>query len=592
MNDLTDVKFSSIENFKKRNDLKVYKSEAWPLFALELYFRIENIQYIASTSITDGKNDRKCDLIYIDKENKRGVIIQSYFAEKISKIAKTNKASDLNTAVGWVLSSHEEQIPKLLLPRILELRNAILDNEIEQLDVWYIHNCHEHSRVQSEMEIVGESAKALLERHFSGSTIKVSSKEIGIETIEEWYDSSSAKILVTDEFEIETAGGYFTQKDTWEVFSTAISGKWIHKMFKQYDEKLFSANIRNYLGSINTKYNINNGIKTTLLTEPSNFLVFNNGITALVNDIEISKKTRSQSPLNQKIIISGISIVNGAQTTGAIGALEEVDETTLIPVRFIKSKDGEVIDSIIRFNNSQNAVTVSDFRSTDFIQDRVKKEFKAEFPTMKYLGGRRGGTDDVIKRIKNLVVSDQVAQSLTAFHGNPTDATHSKSKIWANDDLYSNVFNENTKASHIVFVYSLFKSLVEYKQVLKDKSKENGLTSSEEDILNFFSYAGSIYLIINAISETLEEIIERKVSSKFSISFKESLTLEEYVENWKEIIPLFISFSAHMKEALDSKVKVHEDIKKSIEQFRSLVVATRGSNKEKYDNFKKLVKYN
>ena len=58
--------FSSLKNFETREDLKQYNSEAWALFALELKFDIDDIHSVAASTITDGKNDRKCDLIFID----------------------------------------------------------------------------------------------------------------------------------------------------------------------------------------------------------------------------------------------------------------------------------------------------------------------------------------------------------------------------------------------------------------------------------------------------------------------------------------------------------------------------------------------
>lgn len=588
--------YSSLNNFKDLDGFQKYGAEAWALYALQLYFGFEDIEDVASASITDGKNDKKCDIIYIDKGNKRAVIVQSYSSlkEVIPRIAKERKASDLNTAVAWVLAMDLEEIPSIIRERISELRDVILNNEIEQLDVWYIHNCHEHDQIKSEMDAVEQTTNSLLDRHYKENNIKVSALEVGIETVEEWYRSTMAKILVAEEFKVQTLGGYESKTEDWEVFSTAVEAKWIHKMFKLYGEKLFSANIRNYLGSINSKGNVNNGIKNTISKEPENFLVFNNGITALVDSLEIQPRKKVKSKFRQDIEIKGISIVNGAQTTGAIGQFDSIDDEAIIPIRFIQSRERAIVKNIIKFNNSQNVVEVSDFRSTDAIQERLRNEFSEEYPDLKYLGGRRGSVKDAISRDKNLLVSDQVAQSLTAFHGNSLDATHHKSKIWEKDELYSDVFNEKTNSKHIVFVYSMYKALVEYKQSFKDKSKlDAGLTSKEENILKLFSHTGSIYLLVSVISEIIEEIVEKKITSKFSIHFKEELTFEEYIERWKGLFPLFISLApTALKTALDSKMKVTEDINFSINQLKGQVEATRDSNKDKYNEFKKLIKSN
>ncbi|HBX9334252.1 TPA: hypothetical protein MIK03_29590, partial [Klebsiella pneumoniae] len=119
--------------------------------------------------------------------------------------------------------------------------------------------------------------------------------------------------------------------------------------------------------------------------------------------------------------IRGMSIVNGAQTTGALGTLPRLPpESVKVQARFIKVKDADadLIQNIIQYNNSQNKVEASDFRSTDKIQKRLKNEF-ASIPDAEYDGGRRGGAESVIRRKTNLLPSYTVGQALMSFHGEP-----------------------------------------------------------------------------------------------------------------------------------------------------------------------------
>jgi hypothetical protein len=134
---------------------------------------------------------------------------------------------------------------------------------------------------------------------------------------------------------------------------------------------LFSANLRDYLGSRASDSNINNGIKNTAENEPENFWVFNNGVTALVNGLTYKKQgTR------YRLTLKGISIVNGAQTTGATSSLSEAPKKELsVPVKFIWTKSESLVENIIKYNNSKNKISTSDFRSNDSIQKRLKSEF-------------------------------------------------------------------------------------------------------------------------------------------------------------------------------------------------------------------------
>src|SRR5262245_62140725 len=88
-----------------RKDLTPYGGHALLLFALELRFGVEDLDTVASTSLTDGPDDKKCDLVYVDVDAGVAVVAQSYTAADPSKAeARAAKASDLNTAAAWLLT--------------------------------------------------------------------------------------------------------------------------------------------------------------------------------------------------------------------------------------------------------------------------------------------------------------------------------------------------------------------------------------------------------------------------------------------------------------------------------------------------------
>ena len=187
--------------------------------------------------------------------------------------------------------------------------------------------------------------------------------------------------------------GFRVKGKQWSAYQTILPGRFFYELYKKHGLDLFSANVRDYLGSRASDLNINHGIKQTAEDEPGNFWVFNNGITALVNGLQAKQREG-----NIRLTINGISIVNGAQTTGALGSLAEKPKKDLaVAVRFIWTKNETLVEDIIKYNNSQNKISASDFRSTDAIQKRLKAEF-AKIPDAEYEGGRRGGVSDRIKR--------------------------------------------------------------------------------------------------------------------------------------------------------------------------------------------------
>lgn len=565
-----------------RNDLDQYGDNAIGLFALALRFNIEDLESVAADAITDGADDKKCDILFVDPDERAAVIAQCYMARSQKASAPANKAADLNTAVAWLLHTPINSVPAHLRSEARGLRDAIRSGSIDTLHIWYVHNLPESKNVKQELDAVESAASTAVHAQFESSTVHVSTCEVGSGTLSGWYADSLTPILVGEEYEVDVTGGFLMTSDNWEGFVTAIPAQFLHKLYKNHKTKLFSANVRDYLGSRKSDQNINYGIKQTADNDPKNFWVFNNGLTLLVNDFVVDE-SKGKIHLSFK----GVSIVNGAQTTGAIGSLKKAPSpTAYVPVRFIKTGDSEIVNQIIRYNNSQNKVTAPDFRSTDRIQKRLKDEM-TKIPKAEYEGGRRGGHEDAIRRRSNLLPSYTVGQALAAFHGEPIVAYNQKSDIWILDNLYAKYFNDETTAVHIVFAYGLLRAVETRKVDLLQKSKQrsSSLTGLEEKQLAFFRNRGSIYLFVSAVAACMETYLGRKVPNPFRLSFGPSLSPTQAQDVWTDIVLRTAPLSAHLEEAISDGLKNSERVRKVIETFQGLVEVTAEANAKQYGDF-------
>jgi hypothetical protein len=322
-------------------------------------------------------------------------------------------------------------------------------------------------------------------------------------------------------------------------------------------------------------------IKRTAENEPENFWVFNNGLTIL---------THSYSPEPHgeklKLIVKGMSIVNGAQTTGAVGSLKKSpDLKALVPVRFVCTTDPELIYDIIQYNNSQNKVTASDFRSRDSIQKRLRMEVD-KIPDAEYQGGRRGSHVDLIKRNPKLLPSYTVGQALAALHQDPVIAYNQKTNIWVSDKLYSQYFNEETTGAHNVFAYSLLRAVEARKLALIERTRRtSSLTVVEQRQLDFFRHRGSTYLLASAIASCLEIFISRRVPNLFRLSFGGSLSPKKAQETWTSIVEAAAPLCSQLEDAFTDGLKNVERVNKAIITFQSLVQATAEANKSIHSEF-------
>jgi hypothetical protein len=564
-----------------RTELERYGDNRLLLFALALHQNLDDVELVASDSLTDGSNDKKCDLVHVNRESGKAIIAQGYWSNNQDRAeAPANKASDLNTAATWLLSREYSSMPDSLRTAAEELEAALDAKEVTSIEFWYVHNLPESKNVQGELDKVVSTVDSLLRRHFPQSKCESpSALEVGRETLDTWYRGTQAPILVSEKFSFETTGGFLSEGATWSAYSTSVPASWLHNTFKTHGRNLFSANVRDYLGSRRSDKNINHNIKDTARTSPSMFWVYNNGVTALVHDFSYT----SQDDVGM-LEITGIAIVNGAQTTGALGSVDDASlDGAFVPVRFVKCSDTKTVQNIIRFTNSQNKIEAADFRSNDSIQTRLRREFK-QMKILEYLGGRRGGDDDSIRRPRNLIPSSTAGQALMAFHGDPVAAYNESGNIWQSDTLYAKIFNPRTSARHLVLAYSLLKAVDAAKAELR-AIEPTMRTESQNRQWEAFRQRGATYLLTSALSGSIEVVMGRAVPDKFRLQFAHEISLTRAMELWSMLIKVAAPLIGRLAAAFaGGSLKNRAKVAEAVAELADVLTAVRESNPAPFES--------
>lgn len=157
--------------FKKNVNLitKYGEGNAHLLWVMSLYLDDPDIEKLAADGLTDGSGDKKID--FITQSNSTIYITQGYYSNDIEiKIsAPANKASDLNTALAWIYAGNENTVPEKLKNIIRQIREIIANNEVEEIELLYIHNCAESKNVTTELETCAK----YLEQNLAGKEISV-----------------------------------------------------------------------------------------------------------------------------------------------------------------------------------------------------------------------------------------------------------------------------------------------------------------------------------------------------------------------------------------------------------------------------------
>lgn len=550
-----------------------FGSDGLIVYALSLRFNEPDLDYINANFITDGSNDKGIDAVYVNEEYKTGVIVQSYIAENEEKTeAKASKAFDLNGAVTWALAEDENNLPDRIKSHVLSLRENILNNEIDKLELWYVHNLDESLNVNAEMDASLKTLHSILKTYYEDNEIETSSYEVGNKYLNDLYLGMTISIKVHDEVKLDISrGGFKISSNKWDSYVTAIKLKELHQLYQEHGDDLFSVNVRGYLGRKNDSRNINNNIRTSSVEDSDNFWVYNNGITCLTHDF--NKK-------DDILILKGLSIVNGAQTTGSIGKIEEFESTGYVPIRFIKCQEKKIIDDIRKYNNSQNSLIPADFRSNDQIQKIILDEF-AKIEGANY-NGKRGDVEDLIKPDPYLISADLAAQSLAAFHGEANIAYNQRAKIWRNDVLYQQFFKKDTTAKHIIFTSSLIGAILDKRKVLKKIGEDIG--PDDKESLEFLSKRGGFILYATAIGKCIEIITNSVIPNKYVISFGD-ISYEEAKNNWGIIIERTLPSTKTLVPGLVDSTLRSDRIDKPIEDFKIILETIKTMNKTMFNEF-------
>lgn len=163
--------YTFLNDYQGRDELKdKYGDNSLMLYALQLRFDIDDIMSVASEALTDGHNDKKCDLIFTDRELGIAVVAQAYNKKNFQEgdLAPSNKASDLNTAVAWIFASDINEVPEQIKESVLDLQEAIKNEEISTIYFWYVHNLIEENNpeVKREMNTLQFAAQRLVDNTF------------------------------------------------------------------------------------------------------------------------------------------------------------------------------------------------------------------------------------------------------------------------------------------------------------------------------------------------------------------------------------------------------------------------------------------
>ncbi|MBB4634650.1 AIPR family protein [Longimicrobium terrae] len=239
------------------------------------------------------------------------------------------------------------------------------------------------------------------------------------------------------------------RREPFQAYYGQVSASDVAAWWGEYNNRLFTENLRKFAGSTE----VNEGLSGTLKGSPEHFWYFNNGITALCT--RISKKPAGGPDRGTGYFVcEGVSVVNGAQTVGAIGTLADADEnilgTAYVPIRFISLENtpADFATQITRATNTQNRIERRDFAALDPEQERLRTELLFEQKVYAFKTGDTPPQPD-----QGCTIDEATVALACAYNdlGLAVQAKREIGQLWENTSKppYKLVFNGGVTGLHL-----------------------------------------------------------------------------------------------------------------------------------------------
>lgn len=411
----------------------------------------------AATCVTDGSNDDGIDAICYSAFANRVYVIQSKCREKIPTAAEVET---FVRGVRHLLDGEYKYMNKRLSQR---------QNEINE----YLGDCDQIVAVFSYLsaDMPSEEAMDVSERFVN--EINASGEIISFEYMrlnEIHAQRKIAQTLERSEIDLQVEK-WLTPGDYRNEIMAIVTGSQIAELYAKFGDSLFDSNIRKVLQGTET----NNLIFDTICESPTSFWAYNNGITILTNGISCANKPRPSVSGSECFRLSSVSVVNGAQTSGALGrALKEkvpLDDI-YVTVRIISTEGQDEVfgQNVTRFTNTQNTIGVREFVALDPNQEYWHQTLREEGSLYTY---KMGGEFNPEEYALSFSLED-ATRALACLSG-IEDATRTKSKIsqmWSkiNGERYKRLFPDDLDPTLMVNAVIFWRSFNEYyNQIIGEK---------------------------------------------------------------------------------------------------------------------------
>jgi hypothetical protein len=470
---------SEVKALTEKYQVPDYK--AFILFFCKSVFDLDDEDALEDL-ILDSSNDKGIDLIWIDDRQEKVIVAQGKYSLEGKSKPSGKDIDSFFSCLNWLATPDllkaegKDEIAEKAKEYLASIENGYT------IELWFVYFGQNSNNIEKSIQAFNAN------RENQERNRRAINCDINL--LHSLYDEYRGNIKRIEKHTISALSDCFEISGVFgRGIVTTIKANELISLHKKFDNSLFSRDVRLWLGS--KKGSVNAGIINTLndKKEREYFWAYNNGITIICDKYEYDRNKR-------QIVLYNFSVVNGCQTTSALTLCEEsVNDKVLVLIRIISPPE-ETINSIIRFNNSQNQIRPWDIVTLDPLQTRLKEEFEKSLKKPYYYQLRRGDLNlirsDEKKKFKEdgrmrIIRHDLLTQYLSAFRQDPYTAYKHKSILFT--DKYGTLFNRDIRVEELLFVWKIGELIRE--SIIKRISK----TDDTNNQLVILKRGGKFYVV-------------------------------------------------------------------------------------------------
>ncbi|MDY5463720.1 AIPR family protein [Hornefia butyriciproducens] len=317
--------------------------------------------------ITDNYHDMGIDSIYLDESQKMLFLVQSKWRNDGKGGVSQSEMHTFADGVSRIIDMDLDGANQKIIAERDNIEEALTSFGY-QIQAVYIHTGD-----QKVNDYAFRPMKILLDHTNDEDNEILKFDEITLNDIYSYFAKGQGPEEISlDDVMISNWGKI---SEPYSAYYGTISAATIGEWYQEYGNLLFAKNIRYYKGNTS----VNDGMEQVLLHEPENFIFYNNGIKILCKSVKRKLKNATTNETGL-FMLEGVSLVNGAQTTGTIGHVylnhkeQTVKARVMIQIIDLSQATDEAAARITKLSNTQNRIENRDFASLDPVQEKIRQD--------------------------------------------------------------------------------------------------------------------------------------------------------------------------------------------------------------------------